>query len=114
MSQPSEFTAQMNALLDSADADQMVELIARTNAALPDADPRKIHGADVRMLRRLAGQARTLHSSLVHHAAERRLVGEPHRRVSPEARDTALWAERLATALERMVSSVAATMQARV
>lgn len=101
---PSHFAVQLNALLASADADQMVEMIARTNQALPDADQRKIRVDDVRMLRRLAGQARTFSESLIDHANERRLVGERRGTVSPESGNTADWAERLATALEMVAS----------
>ena len=68
------------------DAGRMVELIARANAAPPEDDERKIR---------------------------RRLAGERRGRVSPEARDTALWAERLAVALETVVSPSAATRRAR-
>jgi hypothetical protein len=62
------------------------------------------------MLRRLAVQARTLNSSLLDHAAERRLVGERRGRVSPEASNTAHWAERLAAALETLTSRRAAVI----
>lgn len=103
-SQPSHFTARLNALLASADANQMIEMIARTNQALPDTDQRKIRVDDVRMLRRLAGQARTFSESLIDHANERRLVGERRGTVSPESGNTADWAERLATALEMVAS----------
>ncbi|HEY6830288.1 MAG TPA: hypothetical protein VI259_25720 [Gemmatimonadaceae bacterium] len=103
----------MRALLASADADQLSELRTRANAALPDDDQRKIHGDDVRMLRRLAGQARTFSSSLLEHAAERRLAGERRGRVSPEAGDTARWAERLSVALEALMSRRASPTRAR-
>ena len=94
----------MSAWADVADADQLVSMMALSNAALPDDDPRKIRPDDVRMLRRLAGQARTFSTSLIEHAAERRSVGEPRGRVSPEAGITARWAERLAGALEAVLS----------
>jgi hypothetical protein len=112
-SSASDFAGEMRALLASADADQLSELRTRANAALPDDDPRKIHADDVRMLRRLAGQARTFSASLLEHAAERRLVGERRGRVSPEAGDTARWAERLSAALEALTSRRTATTRAR-
>ena len=86
LSPPQQFTAQMNALLASADADQMVELIARVHAAIPADDERKIR---------------------------RRLAGDRRSRVSPEARDTALRAERLDMALETVASPSAPTRRAR-
>jgi hypothetical protein len=91
--------------LDGADPDELVGLIARANAALPDTDPRKIRPDEVAMLRRLAGQARTVDSSMVAHAAERRLAAERRGRVSPEASNTAKWAARLAVALEAIVEA---------
>src|SRR5690242_13829006 len=63
------FADEMHALIAGADADQLAELMAEANAALPDDDERKICRADVRMLRRLAGQARTFSISLLEHAA---------------------------------------------
>lgn len=107
------FARAVDALLASANADQLAELVARANNALPDDDQRKIRGEDVHMLRRLAGQARTFSSSLIDHAAERRLVGERRGRVSPESGDTADWAERLATALETAVSPSTTSRRAR-
>ena len=109
---------ELHALLASATADQLAELIAEANSALPEDDARKIRRDDVRMLRRLAGQARSLGQSLLDHAAERRQVGERRRRVSPEAGDTAQWAGRLAGALETLTSatsriSATATRSAR-
>jgi len=89
----------------TADADQLVELMALSNAALADEDFRKIRPDDVRMLRRPAGQARSLNTSLTDHAAERRSLGERRGRISPEAGDTARWAERLVGALEATLSS---------
>ena len=94
----------LNALLASASADQLADLIAQANRALPDDDARKIREDDVRLLRRLASQARTFNRSLLEHAAERRLAGERRGRVSPEAGKTAQWAERLAVALETVTS----------
>ncbi len=94
----------LNGLLASASANQLADLIAHANRALPDDDDRKIREDDVRMLRRLASQARTCNRSLLDHAAERRLAGERRGRVSPEADKTAQWAERLATALETVTS----------
>ena len=76
-----------DALLASADADQMFELIARATAAIPVDDERKIR---------------------------RRLAGERRDRVSREARDTALRAERLAVAIETVVSPSTATRRARI
>ena len=108
-----DFAKRMHALLASADADQLAELIARANAALPDDDERKIHRDDVRMLRRLAGQAREFSNSLLYHAAERRSLGERRVRVSPESGNTARWAERLAGALEGVVSGSAAAQRDR-
>jgi|SwirhisoilCB2_FD_contig_51_7936811_length_2658_multi_3_in_0_out_0_1 hypothetical protein len=104
-----DFAGEMHDLLASADADQLAELVAEANAALPDGDERKICREDVRMLRRLAGQARTFSDSLLEHAAERRSVGERRAPVSPEAGKTAHWAERLAGALETVVSRSATT-----
>ncbi len=97
----------LRALLASATADQLAELIAEANNALPEDDARKIRQDDVRMLRRLAGQARIFGQSLLNHAAERRLVGERRGRVSPEAENTAHWADRLAGALETVTSATA-------
>lgn len=94
----------LNALLASASADQLADVIAQANRALPDDDARKIREDDVRQLRRLASQARTFNRSLLDHAAERRLAGERWGRVSPEAGKTAQWAERLAVALETVTS----------
>ena len=94
----------LNALLASASADQLADLIAQANRALPDDDARKIREDDVRQLRRLASQARTFNRSLLDHAAERRLAGERRGRESPEAGKTAQWAERLAVALETVTS----------
>lgn len=74
------------ARLDNADPDELVRLIARANAALPDMDPRKIRPHEVAMLRRLAGQARPIESSMV-------------------ASNTATWAARLAVALEAIVDA---------
>lgn len=96
---------EVRAWIRTADADQLVELMALSNAALPDEDFRKIRPDDVRMLRRLAGQARSLNTSLTDHAAERRSLGERRGRISPEAGDTARWAERLVGALEATLSS---------
>lgn len=96
---------EVSAWIRAADADQLVEARALSNAALPDEDFRKIRPDDVRMLRRLAGQARSLTASLTEHAAERRSVGERGGRISPEAGDTARWAERLVGALEAILSS---------
>lgn len=110
---PRDFAGEMQALLASADADQLSELIAAANAALPDGDERKICRDDVRMLRRLAGQARTFSDSLLEHAAERRSAGERRAIVSPEAGNTARWAERLAGALETVVSASATTQRGR-
>lgn len=90
-------------LLAGATDDDLVEIIARASAALPDTDPRKIRSDDVEMLRRLAAQARAFNATLVEHAAERRAVGERRGRVSPESADTAAWAGRLANALEAVV-----------
>ena len=106
-----DFAGEMGALLASADADQLAELIARANAALPDDDERKICRDDVLMLRRLAGQARTFSNSLLEHAVERRSAGDHRVSVSPEAGNTARWAERLASALETVVSRSAATQR---
>jgi hypothetical protein len=91
--------------LDGADPDELVALIARANAALPDSDSRKIRLDEVTMLRRLASQAQTIDSSMVARAAERRLAGERRGRVSPEASNTAEWAARLAVALEAIVEA---------
>jgi len=96
---------EVRAWIRTADADQLVELMALSNAALPDEDSRKIRPDEVRMLRRLAGQARSLNTSLTDHAAERRSLGERRGRISPEAGDTARWAERLVGALEATLSS---------
>lgn len=96
---------EVSAWIRTADADQLVEARALSNAALPDEDFRKIRLDDVRMLRRLAGQARSLNTSLTDHAAERRSLGERRGRISPEAGNTAHWAERLAGALEATLSS---------
>ena len=90
-------------ILAAAADDDLVEIIARANAALPDTDPRKIRSDEVDMLRRLASQARALYASLVEHAAERRAVGERRGRVSPESANTATWAGRLADALDALV-----------
>jgi hypothetical protein len=108
-----DFAKGMHALLASADADQLTELIARANAALPDDDERKIHRDDVHMLRRLAGQPRTLSNSLLEHATERRSMGQRRGRVSPESGDTARWAERLAIALQALASGSAASQHDR-
>jgi len=110
----SDFAGEMRSLLASADVDQLSELRTRANAALPDDDPRKIHADDVRMLRRLAGQARTFSTSLLEHAAERRLAGERRGRVSPEAGNTARWAERLSAALEALMTRRVAPTRAKV
>ena len=99
----------LHALLASATADQLAELIAEANSALPEDDTRKIRQDDVRMLRRLAGQARAFGQSLLDHAAERRLTGERRGRVSPEADNTAHWADRLAGALETVTSAASGT-----
>jgi hypothetical protein len=98
-----ELVSEVSAWANTADADQLVAVMALSNAALPDEDSRKIRTDDVRMLRRLAGQARSLSTSLIEHAAGRRSVGERPARVSPEAGDTARWAERLAGALEAVL-----------
>lgn len=86
-----------------ASADDLVEIIARANAALPDTDSRKIRSEEVAMLRRLASQASAFNARLVEHATERRAVGERRRPVSPESANTATWAARLADALEALV-----------
>ena len=106
---PANAARGLHALLASATPDQLAELIAEANSALPDDDARKIRQDDVRMLRRLAGQARAFGQSLLDHAAERRQVGERRGRVSPEADDTAQWAERLAGALETVTSATSET-----
>ena len=90
-------------ILPGAAADDLVEIIARANAVLPDTDPRKVRRDEVDMLRRLANQARAFNATLVEHAAERRAVGERRRPVSPESAKTAAWAGRLADALESVV-----------
>jgi hypothetical protein len=100
-----KLASELGLWISTADADQLVELMALSNAALPDEDPRKIRAEDVRMLRRLAGQARNLSTSLIAHRAERRAMGERRGRISPEAGDTARWAERLVGALEATLSS---------
>jgi len=99
-----DLASEVGLWISTADADQLVELMALSNAALPDEDPRKIRAEDVRMLRRLAGQARNLSTSLIAHRAERRAVGERRGHISPEAGDTARWAERLVGALEATLS----------
>jgi hypothetical protein len=96
--------SEMSAWIRTADADQLVAAMALSNAALPDEDSRKIRADDVRMLRRLAGQARNLTTTMTQHAAERRSLGERRGRISPEAGDTARWAERLVNALEATLS----------
>lgn len=90
-------------ILSAGTDDDLVETIARANAALPDTDPRKIRSDDVHMLRRLAGQASDFNANLVQHAAERRAIGERRGHVSPESANTAAWAGRLADALEAVV-----------
>jgi hypothetical protein len=90
-------------ILAAAADDDLVEIIARANAALPDTDRRKILGQEVDMLRRLASQARAFNANLVQHASERRAVGERRGHVSPESANTAAWAGRLADALEALI-----------
>ena len=102
--QAAELATEVSAWANTADADQLVNMMVLSNAALPDEDPRKIRAEDVRMLRRLAGQARTFSTALIEHAAERQSVGERRDRVSPESGDTARWAERLAGALDSVLS----------
>ena len=102
----SDVVRSIEPILASADPDDLVEIAARANAALPDTDPRKIRGDEVKMLKRLAGQARALNSTLIEHAEEHRAVGERSRQVSPEAATTAAWADRLLHALEAMVRRI--------
>ena len=90
-------------ILAAAADDDLVEIIARANAALPDTDRRKILGHEVDMLRRLASQARAFNANLVQHASERRAVGERRGHVSTESANTAAWAGRLADALEALI-----------
>jgi hypothetical protein len=90
-------------ILAAAAPDDLVEIIARANASLPDTDLRKIRGVEVAMLRRLAGQARAFSANLIQHAAERRALGDARGPVSPESANTAAWAGRLADALEPLI-----------
>ena len=90
-------------ILADAAPDELVEIRALANAALPDTDPRKIRGGEVDMLRRLASQAQDLNTNLVEHASERRALGERRQPVSPESANTAAWAGRLADTLEALV-----------
>jgi len=93
------------ARLDDPDPAELLAVIARANAALPDTDPRKIRPEDVAMLQRLSEQASDINDTMVEHAAERRKVGERRGRVSPEAGNTAQWAARLAAALASMLET---------
>lgn len=102
---PTQFDA---ARLDEAGPTELLAVIARANAALPDTDPRKIRPEDVAMLQRLSEQASDVNDTMVEHAAERRKAGERRGRVSPEAGKTAQWAARLAAALESMLETPAA------
>ena len=99
----SEAVRAVTRILAGASADDVVEILARANAALPETDPRKVSRSDVDLLRRLADQARAFNATLVEHAAERRAVGERRRAVSPESANTAAWAGRLADALATLV-----------
>jgi len=90
---------------DSADPNELLRVIARANAALPETDPRKIRPEDVAMLQRLSEQASGVNLRMVEHASERRRIGERRGRVSPEAGNTAKWAARLAAALESMIET---------
>lgn len=90
---------------DTADPNELLRVIARANAALPETDPRKIRPEDVAMLQRLSEQASGVNLRMVEHASERRGIGERRGRVSPEAGNTAKWAARLAAALEAMLET---------
>jgi hypothetical protein len=90
---------------DPADPKELLRVIARANAALPDTDPRKIRPDDVAMLQRLSEQEMGVSLRMVEHASDRRGVGERRGRVSPEAGNTAEWAARLAAALESMIET---------
>lgn len=89
------------------DADSLVEMIGLAYARLEHDDARKIRRPDIELLRRLAHQAHDFDSSLMEHADQRRRVGEPRGKVSPEAAHTAEWANRLADALDPLVSGEA-------
>ena len=86
------------------DADSLVEVIGLAYGRLGHDDPRRVRCADVELLRRLAQQAHAFDSSLIEHADQRRRVGERRGKVSPEAAHTAEWANRLADALDSLVS----------
>jgi hypothetical protein len=93
------------ARIDGADPDELVALIARANAALPDSDSRKIRPSEVALLRHLADKAQIVDSSIVGPATPRQSAGAPDRPASPEAGKTARWTARLLVALEAIVSS---------
>jgi len=78
-------------------------LLALANGKLDDRDPRKVRMAEVKSLRRLAGQAHALDNTMIEHAVDRRVLGEKRDDISPEAANTALWTDRLILALEGMV-----------
>lgn len=65
----SDFASRTRAPLVSGDAEQPAEVIAGANAARRDDDQRTNRRDDPRMLRRLAGQARSVGKSLLDHAA---------------------------------------------
>jgi hypothetical protein len=93
----------IRAIVETLSPDSLAALLSLANGRLDDGDPRKIRVADVRSLRRLALQAHAFDATLLEHAEDRRLLGEKRDDVSPEAADTARWAERLIRALEGMV-----------
>lgn len=86
------------------DADGLAEVIALAYARLEQDDPRTVRKSDIALLRRLARQAHDFDSSLIEHAAQRRRVGERRGMVAPEAAHTAEWANRLADALDSLVT----------
>jgi hypothetical protein len=89
------------------DAESLTEVIALAYARLKPDDARKVRPPDVALLRQLAGQAHDFDSSLIEHADQRRRVGERRSPISPEAAHTAEWANRLADALDSLVTGKA-------
>jgi hypothetical protein len=93
-------------MIDMLDANGLALVIALAYARLGRGDRRHVQRADVELLRRLARQAHDLDASLIEHRDERRRVGERRGAISPEAANTAGWANRLADALDALLDGI--------
>jgi len=109
----SDQRSRLRHIIDSLGANDLALVIALAYARLRGDDRINVQRADVELLRRLARQAHDFDSRLIEHADERRRVGERRGAISPEAANTAEWANRLADALDALLDGVREGSRAR-